>query len=175
MEKDSFTVSLHSLQFVFLLSGLELSVASENGRNSHCSKGIPTSHMRLQPGIILGMGSANERWHYNATSVIGWAHTQNDPWQCIAAYLECTGHVGITSLYLHQPITEAMTPARITPANHRPWLILHWQSYRLYNSLHYRLCNSLTMWWLRQSCLVLYLWDFDPQFAEEITTKISLS
>ena len=31
-------------------------------------------------GIILGMGSANERWRYNVTSpVISWAHTQNDP------------------------------------------------------------------------------------------------
>ena len=27
-------------------------------------------------GIILGMGSANERWRYNVTSsLIGWAHT----------------------------------------------------------------------------------------------------
>ena len=32
-------------------------------------------------GIILGMGSANERWHYNVmSSPIGWAHTQNDLW-----------------------------------------------------------------------------------------------
>ena len=32
-------------------------------------------------GIILGMGSANETWRYNVTSsLIGWAHTQNDPW-----------------------------------------------------------------------------------------------
>ena len=31
--------------------------------------------------IILGMGSANERKHYYVTpSLIGWAHTQNDPW-----------------------------------------------------------------------------------------------
>ena len=32
-------------------------------------------------GIILGMGSANERWHYIVrSSLIGWAHTQNDTW-----------------------------------------------------------------------------------------------
>ena len=31
-------------------------------------------------GIILGMGWANERWCYIVTSsLIGWAHTQNDP------------------------------------------------------------------------------------------------
>ena len=34
-------------------------------------------------GIILGMGSANERRRYIVTSsLIGWAHTQNDP--CIS-------------------------------------------------------------------------------------------
>ena len=33
-------------------------------------------------GIILGMGSANERQRYNVTpSLISWAHTQNDPWK----------------------------------------------------------------------------------------------
>ena len=32
--------------------------------------------------INLGMGSANERRRYNVTSsLIGWAHTQNDPWK----------------------------------------------------------------------------------------------
>ena len=31
-------------------------------------------------GIILSMCPANERWRYNVTSsLIGWAHTQNDP------------------------------------------------------------------------------------------------
>ena len=31
--------------------------------------------------IILGMGSANERWHYiSMSSLIGYAHNQNDPW-----------------------------------------------------------------------------------------------
>ena len=32
-------------------------------------------------GIILGMGSANERRRYNViSSLIGWAYTQNDSW-----------------------------------------------------------------------------------------------
>ena len=36
--------------------------------------------------IILGMGSANERWRYFvAPSLIGGAHTQNDPWMGDAA------------------------------------------------------------------------------------------
>ena len=29
--------------------------------------------------IILGMGSANERLRYIVMSIIGWAHTQNEP------------------------------------------------------------------------------------------------
>ena len=33
----------------------------------------------LGAGIILGMGSANERRYIVTSSLIGWAHTQNDP------------------------------------------------------------------------------------------------
>ena len=38
-----------------------------------------------ESGIILCMRPANERWRYTVTpSLIGWAHTQNDPraWDC---------------------------------------------------------------------------------------------
>ena len=39
-------------------------------------------HVDQNTGIILGMGSANERRRYNVTSsLIGWAHTHNDPWK----------------------------------------------------------------------------------------------
>ena len=38
---------------------------------------------------ILGMGSANESRHYIITLyLIGWAHTQNDPWGMITIYIE---------------------------------------------------------------------------------------
>ena len=30
-------------------------------------------------GIIVDMGSASDRWHYNVMSLIGGTHTQNDP------------------------------------------------------------------------------------------------
>ena len=34
-------------------------------------------------GIILCKCPTNERWRYNVTSsLIGWAHTQNNPWVC---------------------------------------------------------------------------------------------
>ena len=39
-------------------------------------------------GIILGMGSANERrWYYVMPSLIGRAHTQNDPWMCTIEFM----------------------------------------------------------------------------------------
>ena len=39
-----------------------------------------TEWQSLYVGIILGMGSTNERRHYIVmSSLIGWAHTQNDP------------------------------------------------------------------------------------------------
>ena len=35
-------------------------------------------------GIILGMGSSNEKRHYNVTSFLtGWALLQNDPWKVL--------------------------------------------------------------------------------------------
>ena len=44
-----------------------------------------TEHILMRQwdtGFILYMRPANERWHYNVTSsLIGWAHTQNDPWR----------------------------------------------------------------------------------------------
>ena len=39
------------------------------------------SNWKLWAGIILSMGSANEKRRYIvASSFIGWAHTQNDIW-----------------------------------------------------------------------------------------------
>ena len=47
-------------------------------------------------GIILGMGSTNEKQHYNVmSSLIGWAHTQNDPYSI--SYINCVLY-GINSL-----------------------------------------------------------------------------
>ena len=42
----------------------------------------------VSPGIILCMRPANERRRYTVTPpVIGWAHTQNDPWS-LAPYIQ---------------------------------------------------------------------------------------
>ena len=43
--------------------------------------------LHTSTGIILGMGSANERWCYNVPSPLtGWAHTQNDPNSCSCGF-----------------------------------------------------------------------------------------
>ena len=39
-------------------------------------------------GVVLSKGSANRRWYYKVTfSLIGWSHTQNDPWMCAVIFL----------------------------------------------------------------------------------------
>ena len=41
------------------------------------------------PGIILGIGSSNERMRYVTPSLIGRAHTQNDLYMCSSSYSLC--------------------------------------------------------------------------------------
>ena len=42
---------------------------------------VPGAFTSSTAEVILGMGLANERWcHIVTSSLIGWAHTQNDPW-----------------------------------------------------------------------------------------------
>ena len=49
---------------------------------STCSNFLNWNTLRSE--LILGMDSANERRRYNVTSsLIGWAHTQNEPWRSI--------------------------------------------------------------------------------------------
>ena len=49
-----------------------------NAHDNNCS------YEQSSSGIILGVGSANERRRYNVTlSLIGWTHAQNDPWGII--------------------------------------------------------------------------------------------
>ena len=43
---------------------------------------VPGRCIGQSPGTIVGMGSANERRRYFVTSsLIGWPHTQSDPWR----------------------------------------------------------------------------------------------
>ena len=58
-----------------------LQVQSPNtGQPQTAQSCLPATSFTHFTGIILGMGSANKRRRYNLTpSLIGWAHTQNNP------------------------------------------------------------------------------------------------
>ena len=54
-------------------------------------------HIESIPGIIQGMGSANERCRYMVTaSPIAWANTQNDPW--IPSLWTISTHMDVNTL-----------------------------------------------------------------------------
>ena len=58
-----------------------------------------TPSFRGYSRIILCMRSANERWRYIVTSsLIGWAHAQNDPWLLIMMPLPST-NLTVTSSF----------------------------------------------------------------------------
>ena len=66
-----------------LLLVTKSSVSINNWYHITCVQKHNAFHEISVTGLILGMGSANERWHYNVTwCLTGWAHTQNDPWVC---------------------------------------------------------------------------------------------
>ena len=90
----------------------------------HCSNRDPWSQRNCISGIILCMCPANERCHDTVkSSLIGWAHTQNDP--CISqghplimqwwlSYLRCCRHLsfwykGNTPALTHHWRTKAET------------------------------------------------------------------
>ena len=57
-------------------------------------------------GIILWIRLANERWRYNVTSsLIGWAHTQNDLWMSSMNYSQMDtnepGHLQLCKILTH--------------------------------------------------------------------------
>ena len=63
-----------------------------------CARQFMLQHNTRATGIILSMGSANERWRYIVTSsLISWAHTQNDPWRHTSKYiLDCPNNCQYT-------------------------------------------------------------------------------
>ena len=64
------------LQSIFVMS---IKASHVTGNSTVCS-------LTQTAGIILCMHPPNERRRYIVTSfVIGWAHTQNDSWECVKA------------------------------------------------------------------------------------------
>ena len=62
------------------------------------------------PGIILCVCPANERWRYTVTpSLIGWAHTQNDPWNHTKTFAKvCASQQNSYSLFLQAAVPFAV-------------------------------------------------------------------
>ena len=87
------------------------------------------SHHNKTPGIILGMGSANEsRRYYVTPSLIGQAHTQNDPRSDTKLSYRCTTvnyqrHSGHHGRLLDNPVRLAMYPGNMKPVSY----ILLWK------------------------------------------------
>ena len=70
---------MHFIMYVSIQTHRLVFICYISGQYCHRSVGlfclVPT-----HPGIILCMRTAKERRRYNVTSsLIGWAHTQNDP------------------------------------------------------------------------------------------------
>ena len=80
------------------------------------SQRSPCGASSAYTGIILGMHPATERWHYNVTSsLIGWAHSQNDP--CI--YLNCFFRFpGSTVRCRYNPVHFLPNPHNTHPIAH---------------------------------------------------------
>ena len=67
-------------------------------------------------GIILCMHPANERWRYSVTpSLIGWAHTQNDPWCWYSVYqTNCHWHLSTITSW-HGPTLHILALCKGNP------------------------------------------------------------
>ena len=50
------------------------------------NKNIHDHYEQQISGTILGMDSTNDSRRYNVSSLIGWAHTQNDSWDIMVYF-----------------------------------------------------------------------------------------
>ena len=84
-------------------------------------------------GIILGMGSANERSHYIVTPpFIGWAHTLNDLWICSGKHFQM--HFYEWSLYQNFNFIEIYFwgPVEISMGSGNGLALNRWQTIDLW-------------------------------------------
>ena len=88
-------------------------------------------------GIIVAIGSVNERYHYNvASSLIGWAHTQNNP--CFTGYnFICLCHLRVEKWY-KKNATIFLYLLKITE---------HMDAADILNSLNYVFLNTINNIW----------------------------
>ena len=77
----------------------------------------------ISSGIILGMGSANERRRYYVTpSLIGRAHTQNDSWSLVFSRKPAspTQHPSSVLCIIQSPLLAGTNPLRVRNLRHTP-------------------------------------------------------
>ena len=81
--------------------------------------------IKLNTGIILCMRPASQRRRYNviASSVIGWAHAQNDLWKHKLPFIHAW--IEIWRIAWYRQFKHSSYSLKITPFNKRK---LHWQS-----------------------------------------------
>ena len=73
------------------------------------------------PEISLCMPTANERWCYNVTSLIGWAHIQNDPWKSyvIRCFMLLLTHWGRATHIWVSKLTIIGSDNGLSPGRHQ--------------------------------------------------------
>ena len=125
----------------------------------------------IEAGIILGMGSANERWRYIVTSsLVGWAHTQND-----AVKL---GAIVWWTVIAHSCLTSSAVEVRTWFCNYSPqkmmhritvWHLLHLQHYDIVLSGTFSSMCAVTcpMPLTQINCYVNSLWPNDAKWWHE--------
>ena len=95
-------------------------------------------------GIMWCMRQANARWHYNVTpSLIGWLHTENDPYSDRMLSMYSVELTGIKSR--HTPYMVPPWPAilGVAPTSHRGWGRSDLCMWRMAFTMDF---NSLTCW-----------------------------
>ena len=90
------------------LEGVEFKAMS-SGSHTQLNDFVWVFYVFIFAGIILCKRPANKRRHYNATSsLIGWSHSQNDPW-----FLFGLIHQGTFSQKVYEPIIQLLVIVKI--------------------------------------------------------------
>ena len=104
----------------------------------------------ISSGIILGMGSANERRRYIVTpSLIGRGHTQNDSWSLVFSRKPAspTQHPSSVLCIIQSPLLAGTNPLRVRNLRHTPrkisLLLRVGKLCRLHHIFYFYICNNV--------------------------------
>ena len=98
----------------FYIADIYIYLSCSSRGRYECRRGIYNS------GTILGMGSTNERWHYNVTSsLIGWDCAQTDPCTYDQWTVPSLVQIMACCLFGNNPLSEPMMVYwRLNPKEH---------------------------------------------------------